>query len=786
MHWILEADQKQSNGNRSRSYGDFGDAVSSVSERHVIPRVQSIDSEDPGSISDVQEKMVKRKRRRRHPDDTSGYSTSELSDLDFSPRRLYNDRERNVARNRIREDSFDNESEISDISRLSKDPRGRLGHKRGRSRSYDSTSEFSVASKYSSNTPSGKQNKRKNSRDDYNDSRSEISLNSRVSSNPTGRTHQRLHSCPDSYDNRSEISGVSTNVPKRQNPKTRRASDSVDNKSEVSVNSRVSKDTSFQHTRKEAQAYRPIVDRSKQGQDNVATRNNRNSKNTQNTNNEHYQKRGSTAHISKIPIKPGMLTPTIDSTEPFAFIQPVSVPISIRIRKLLGPVMGVLLLIVLTASLGAAIYFATALKETQESEIKMLRANLALKIRHSSYTQNLDDLSKSDFNNLELNYCGQMDDFYRRSHFKNTYRGCEVISVRNDRINFTLFFMEKEASKTDIISVIETSAPKAEEQKNVAVVDKLEIELESITIKIEHKTEPVGFNKIVNDEEIIEPTVPTKAPPVTKLKPTQAPTEAATKKPTKAPAVTKAPRRRKTTPTTSEVYSWDPCAEYVGNYFAHPVNCSLYFHCQNSHSILRTCAPGLVFDFRNTVCVKESSDTPCPDPSKAPPEPTKEDIGEKVETATTPEPTPTKKTSAEVVKKPASMNSTNTLRPKYEVNPCATEVTPGGHYPHPEDCTKFIQCMSDGSAVNLPCAPGLVFDPEKPGCVFPPNELFCPDIKPCTDFDDGYFAHPFNCSLFIQCEFGKEKVQSCQPGLIWSSKINSCVVRTTGTPCHSG
>lgn len=116
------------------------------------------------------------------------------------------------------------------------------------------------------------------------------------------------------------------------------------------------------------------------------------------------------------------------------------------------------------------------------------------------------------------------------------------------------------------------------------------------------------------------------------------------------------------------MYSWDPCAEYVGNYFAHPVNCSLYFHCQNSHSILRTCAPGLVFDFRNTVCVKESSDTPCPDPSKAPPEPTKEDIGEKVETATTPEPTPTKKTSAEVVKKPASMNSTNTLRPSKSEN----------------------------------------------------------------------------------------------------------------------
>lgn len=327
-----------------------------------MPRIHNIDSEDPGSISDVQEKMVKRKRRRRQPDDTSGYSTSELSDLDFSPRRLYNDRERKISRNRIQEDSFDNESEISDRSRLPKDHRGRQDSKRGRNRSYDSTSDISGTSKYSSNAPSAKQRSRKNSRDDYIDNRSEISMNSRVSSNPAGRPHPRLHSAPDTYDNRSEMSGVSSNVSKRQNPKTRRSSEPVDTRSDVSLNSRVSKDTSIHHARREAQAYRPIVERSKQGEDNAPNKNNPNTKNIQNTNTESYQKRGSTTHISHIPIKPGMLTPTIDSTEPFAFIQPVSVPFSIRIRKLLGPVMGVLLLIVLAASLGAAIYFATALK----------------------------------------------------------------------------------------------------------------------------------------------------------------------------------------------------------------------------------------------------------------------------------------------------------------------------------------------------------------------------------------------------------------------------------------
>lgn len=51
-----------------------------------------------------------------------------------------------------------------------------------------------------------------------------------------------------------------------------------------------------------------------------------------------------------------------DPNDPFSFIQPVDRPLHAKMRKCLGPVMAVLLLLILAAALGAAIYFASALK----------------------------------------------------------------------------------------------------------------------------------------------------------------------------------------------------------------------------------------------------------------------------------------------------------------------------------------------------------------------------------------------------------------------------------------
>lgn len=86
---------------------------------------------------------------------------------------------------------------------------------------------------------------------------------------------------------------------------------------------------------------------------------------------------------------------------------------------------------------------------------------------------------------------------------------------RNEHINFTLFFIENSASKKDIISVIETSAPKVQQNDaTVALVDKFEIELENAKIKIEHERTPINFNKIIPTTT----TVATTKKPTTKMK----------------------------------------------------------------------------------------------------------------------------------------------------------------------------------------------------------------------------------------------------------------------------
>jgi hypothetical protein len=51
-----------------------------------------------------------------------------------------------------------------------------------------------------------------------------------------------------------------------------------------------------------------------------------------------------------------------DPNDPFSFIQPIDLPFHKKVRKCLGPVMAVLLLIILAAAIGAAIYFASSLK----------------------------------------------------------------------------------------------------------------------------------------------------------------------------------------------------------------------------------------------------------------------------------------------------------------------------------------------------------------------------------------------------------------------------------------
>ncbi|KAL4220646.1 Kringle domain [Mactra antiquata] len=493
-----------------------------------------------------------------------------------------------------------------------------------------------------------------------------------------------------------------------------------------------------------------------------------------------------------------------DPNDPFSFIQPVDLPLHVKVRKCMMPILVVISMLILAAALGAAIYFASALKETQEKQIDMLRANLAVKIRSIDQVENIEDLSTGDFKNLSLTYCKHMDLFYARSKFSKTYRGCEVVSIKNSYINFTLFFDEKEATSTQILNVIESSANKvtdATAESQVAVVDQFELELDSVEVKMERRLEPQTFNK-----KSVIPTTTPKPPPVTeKTKPTSTKVASPSKEVLKTTAQPKpivtTPDSKKVSPKDQPVYSWNPCAEYEGTYFPHPKDCDTFIQCTNGQMIVSKCAKGLLYHWKELTCVSRfMPNVQCPDPLKVPPKPTTtsattttstsvtttkanndETTEAKLETPVTTTKQPTTKSLPDGVVLTAIAGK-YAERPKYSANPCENSED-AKLYPHPDDCAKFIQCVN-GKVQNMNCAPNLVFDPSNSACIFPTNEdLKCPDIKPCQNKDDGYFPHPYDCSKFIQCQFKKELVLQCQEDLVWSTSVNSCVHKTKSSIC---
>lgn len=696
-----------------------------LSSSQILPRIHTAQSDLSCSISE-DERKVKKKRRRRQIDETSGYSTtslSEVSEVD-TPKRRANRRPNQNNPNGRRED-------------LSED--GRLP------------------------TSANQQRRRENLSDD----RSERSRVSRTSDNRKN----------------SQASMVS-NTPRNDNRKNSQASVLSSTKRECDKalvgNSRIRSTTdSLVHSGSKPNLY------------------------------DNNQRRisSSSSRLDIQSLANRKLYGSRETLDPFAFIQPAPEPFGRKVRKTCRPILGFFVMLILAASLGAAIYFAVELKKTHENEIEMLRANLALKIKSSNFYDSLENLSSKDFNNIAMAYCQQMDTYYKKSQFETTYRGCEVLSIKDEHINFTLFFVEKDASKRDIISVIETSAPKVNETAaNVALVDRFEIELDHVKIKIERERTPIDFNRIQEKPSTPKPTTqkPTTVKPTTrtlqstKTTSSQPPTTTeipmtssqqnvtnVTESTTTSRLTTAVSTNQSTAPekaTVEMLKAWDPCQLLEGSFFRHPTDCNQYFQCEHKKSILQTCTGALVFDVDSNNCVHDRPGMVCPDPAKAPPKPTGyEPITRKIP-STKPTTTPATTTTTDSVFSSNQTRPEYPGRPEYEREPCM-KAKAGTLHPHPDDCKKFIQCISLNRGQELTCAMNLVYDPDAKTCIYPKNDLICPDILPCLQKSNGYFAHPFNCSLYIQCESGREKIQTCSPGLIWVPSVNSCMYPTDSNSC---
>jgi len=105
------------------------------------------------------------------------------------------------------------------------------------------------------------------------------------------------------------------------------------------------------------------------------------------------------------------------------------------------------------------------------------------------------------------------------------------------------------------------------------------------------------------------------------------------------------------------------------------------------------------------------------------------------------------------------------------------------YYPHPYDCSKFVQCAHQISYVRR-CPSNLLWHHQYKTCDWPrnveccQNSIFsCPPQKPLENIcEDGqmFQPHPTHCSRFIRCLNNRPYENYCVNGLLWNVRKNMC------------
>ncbi|XP_077979894.1 uncharacterized protein LOC144435192 isoform X3 [Glandiceps talaboti] len=132
---------------------------------------------------------------------------------------------------------------------------------------------------------------------------------------------------------------------------------------------------------------------------------------------------------------------------------------------------------------------------------------------------------------------------------------------------------------------------------------------------------------------------------------------------------------------------------------------------------------------------------------------------------------------------------------------CST--APDGLYPHPTDCTKYINCGSGLEYVSS-CQTGLLFNPRQLNCDWPQNVPECTETRSsstmvkleqssasivvahssvtntpvsrvdCSTAPDSLYPFPADCTKYINCGSGLEHVSPCPPGKVFNPRQRYC------------
>jgi len=120
---------------------------------------------------------------------------------------------------------------------------------------------------------------------------------------------------------------------------------------------------------------------------------------------------------------------------------------------------------------------------------------------------------------------------------------------------------------------------------------------------------------------------------------------------------------------------------------------------------------------------------------------------------------------------------------------CAKFSWPTGVYPHPTDCTQFIQC-SNGITNEIDCPNGTLFNPILRVCDNPVNVPICQSsvvdvADACNLFSwtNGIHFHPYDCTKYIECTYGRTDIMACAPGLYYDPAVETCNRATSNPYC---
>ncbi|OXA64052.1 Endochitinase [Folsomia candida] len=94
-----------------------------------------------------------------------------------------------------------------------------------------------------------------------------------------------------------------------------------------------------------------------------------------------------------------------------------------------------------------------------------------------------------------------------------------------------------------------------------------------------------------------------------------------------------------------------------------------------------------------------------------------------------------------------------------------------GLYPHPTDCAMSIACRPDDDMFVARCASPFLYDPVFKSCNLP--ELVDCELT-CQDRIDGAYPHPHDCSLYINCANNEMSVIKCPPPTLFDPILQVC------------